>query len=230
MPFMGLTTEKGAKKQMDEKTAKIKQTAEKLLREYNVTDEDAIREFVDRLDEGVGEDESLAAKNEVQGQAVPNAESAKPAEPSNKTKEETNPSAEGAKPAESQGAPETSGGEAPKAEAGQTAPQGAQAAPQTQPAIAPQAVQPQQPLANVEELQTKIDDQNATIKSLDGRLKADEELLSKFAQMFGVKSDGSGQSVAFGAQASPEAHQPDESDDEEYKAISKRVGAHWEGK
>lgn len=217
---------------MDKATLeKLKKGFVDTLKEEGVTDEeainDALQKYVGRIDESQGETDALAERNQVQGQAEPSAESAKQSEPANNPKGETVPSAEGGKQAESQAKPEAKEGEAPKAEAGQTAPQGAQAAPQTQPANAQQAVQPQQPLANVEELTTKIADQNETIKALEGRLKADEELLSKLAQVNGVKGDEGGQSVAFGARTSPEAHKPNESDDEEYKKIAQRVGAHW---
>lgn len=202
--MFGLTTEKGSKEKMDKTIEGIKTKAAELLRENGVTDENAIKSFVDKLYE--------TDEKKVEGQSGKGAENAGTDEkPADKPEDEKNP-----KP----------GAENPNGD-GKADPNNPNKGP-VAPQVPPIAPQPEAPKAapNFDELMTKISDQEDTIKGLKGRLDANEEVLSAIASKFGI--EGAHPNVAFGGTPSPElhSHSPNDSDQKEYDNAKKRVGGH----
>ena len=209
--MFGLTTEKGANERMAKTIDEIKERAAKLLREEGVTDEAAIKSFVDRL----GDDKPTDAK--VEPGKGGSAESANAVNPSDK-KDPKEGAAAGAESPEAKGAnPAGDGAKGPEGEANPPA----QTAPQTPPApVAPKAA------PEADDTQTQIADLKNTIDGLAGRLKSNEGILSALAEKFGIKGDNP--SAAFGSSPAPEPHSADASDKKAFDDIAARVGMHQE--
>lgn len=222
---------------MDEKIKKYRESMVAKLKEYGVTDEKAIKQFADELDEsnGLKEEQGEATPNPIPGAGDPKqasgqqggAESANPKAPNN-----ANPNPNQGDPGKNPEGQAGGGAAAGGAEsAGQQGGQPGQApAPSNQAGNAPQGGQAQSaqaPTPKTDQEQA-MQDLKDTIKGLEGRLKADEETIGKvmpILEKLGVKAEAGG--AQFGAAPEPhteEGHSEDEDEKKQYEEAQKRAG------
>lgn len=198
---------------MDEKIKKYRDSMVAKLKEYGVTDENAIKRFADELDESNDQGQGQKAGAENPGPKAPD-----------------NPNQNGGDPGKNPETAAQAGGQ----QGAESAAQGQVPAPQ-QPAdqqagqapANPAGQTPQPNPTQSKDQDQQIKDLNDTIKGMDGRLKADEETLAKvlpLLERMGIKVEGA--SPKFGAAPAPEAREEDEGDEEKkaYEEAQKRAG------
>lgn len=196
MAIFGLTTQKGAQKRMDESIKSYRSNVEKALREFGITDDEAIRSFLSRVDESAGMDKGAGEagspadpkpdENAGKGSGAPG--NGDPANLPDGAKTGTGEQKEAGLDGKAGGT------ESPEGQKSQ--PQGGQQpAPQGKPGQDGQQQQGTAPSGAPNPASEAGEDTQRTIAALTGRLEADEKTIAQIMpilQKMGIKVDQGG--------------------------------------